>query len=70
MKRIGIFLRKVILPLLLAALLLLLFKPVYMENGTCSGSASAFLLESTECFFGACRTSSILQELLVYLHLT
>ena len=34
MKRIGIFLRKVILPLLLAALLLLLFKPVYMENGT------------------------------------
>ena len=34
MKRIGICLRKVILPLLLAALLLLLFKPVYMENGT------------------------------------
>lgn len=34
MRRIGIFLRKVILPLLLAALLLLFFKPVYRENGT------------------------------------
>ena len=34
MKRIGIFLRKVILPLGLAALLLLLFRPVYTENGT------------------------------------
>ena len=34
MRRIDIFLRKVILPLLLAALLLLLFKPVYLENGT------------------------------------
>ena len=33
MKRIGIFFRKVIFPLLLAALLLLLFKPVYIENG-------------------------------------
>ena len=34
MKRIGIFLRKVILPLALAALLLLLFRPVYTESGT------------------------------------
>ena len=33
-KRIGIFLRKVILPLALAALLLLLFRPVYRANDT------------------------------------
>jgi len=33
MKRISIFLRKVILPLALAALLLLLFRPVYTEDG-------------------------------------
>lgn len=34
MKRIGIFLRRVILPLAHAGLLLLLFRPVYMEGGT------------------------------------
>ena len=34
MKRIGIFLKKVVLPLAVAALLLLLFRPVYMKDGT------------------------------------
>lgn len=33
MKRLGVFLRKVVLPLMVAALLLLLFRPVYMKDG-------------------------------------
>ncbi len=33
MKRIGIFLREVLLPLVVAVLLSFLFKPVYMKDG-------------------------------------
>lgn len=34
MKRIGIFLLEVVLPVALATLLALVFKPLYMEDGT------------------------------------
>ena len=33
MRRIGIFLRSVLLPLILAAVLATLFKPIYMSDG-------------------------------------
>lgn len=34
MKRLGVFLSRVVLPLMVAVLLLFLFRPVYMKDGT------------------------------------